>query len=281
MVGVDCEERRSQLCKKMNQQIPLILTLQSNACFRHISVIENETIRAIYFTQQQECENEDYVYRLKMLPKNILDGYGFTPGTPDEKAHYKETLKLYATLSEWMDYFKGTKALDSELFFTDKVILKPRADFSRSVLNLAVELLPRCPELQENYSKPEDVWLDWELQALDTHFWTSGFLGGKATIRPSKEQMAKVNRDRANNLENNTLDWSKASTQELRLNAGLFVLADYVAREDKDFRCSAVFRDYTKQHRAWGKAVRSPILEYRTFEDGKLLPGGRNAKRKM
>lgn len=224
----------------------------------------------------------EYIELLKQLPCKILENYSFLPQLRDEKKFIGHLAKNYAVLANWMKYLLlyTYSSLDLELYFSQKIALKPRAELSKSILDIAIELLPRCQELQENFRNPADIWLHWELQILDNYFFSSGLLTGKPIKQPSKENMARVARAVASFLEGESREWTSPTVQNFRLNVAIILLAERTSRDDYTFRISRAYREYIKKTRSYAKAIRSGDTAFLLIEDGKILPSGRNAKRK-
>jgi hypothetical protein len=240
-------------------------------------LIENETIISITISNTWEYYLSDF----RDLPDRICSKYSFLPGTKDEKAVYKDIVWMYKGLYEWLyDLIPGNKPVNPDLIFSNKVVLKLRAELSKSVFELATELRLRDSSFQEQFNSPAEVWYTWEYQALDRFFLNSGLLTGTPGIRATKEDLARVNREVAHNLENQVMDWSNPLVENLRIGAALYMSADYIARHDKTFRWSEAFRNYIKMQKKWAKAVRSPDWNPMYLENGNLIPNGRKAPRK-
>lgn len=226
-------------------------------------------------------EWRDYLVYLSLLPEIIFRKYQFIPGSLDEIRGSRNFDWNYATLAKWLDYLvPGDKPLDPDLFFTNRVELKPRADLSKAVLDLAVELYPRREELQVANS-PTDIWFAWEVQLCNEALLRCGLITGKPVVI-SKDPWAKGIRDTVFFLENAaTLEPNyKNSTKEPAFTS-LLIIAAVTAKESQSFRYSDAYCKFQKKARAWSRAVRGGNSNYSfpCFENGQKLPSGRNARR--
>ena len=231
-------------------------------------------------------EWDDYLLYLAILPEFICKAYQFIPGTPDEKKSLRSWEWHYSVLAQWMGYLAGNKPLDPDLFFTpQKLKLKPRAEISKAVLDLAIELLPRRAELQEVFQRPVDMWFAWEVQSCEEVLLDSGLITGcPGSGSTSKDSFRKIMCEHADLLadaENYKPELSSDSDSESATAFELLISSSVAeARDNKHFLYSKAFTNYQRKVRAWGRAVRiEGDFGDSLLQDGKFLPTGRNAQR--
>ena len=230
---------------------------------------------------------------LKYLPELILRHYQFLPSTPDEKKKVCGLKFKHATLAQWLDYLvPGDKSLDPDLFFTNKIKFKARAEQSKAVLDLAVELLPRVGALQEYFATPADVWFAWEVDILNRAMLKSGLLTGVPALDVSKERVEGFNKelDKLTNelwklkklqetSESNPLTKSSESSNGSAAELVLSWTA-LIAAEDTSFSSSVAFRNFRRKSTAWFRYFRrDDDFQISLLENGKELPTGRNRPR--
>jgi hypothetical protein len=258
-------------------------------------VFRQSSARFIHGVQDSLCEAHDrsksgaelqwtdYLALYRMLPDLALKRQGFEHCLTNlgQISGYEKFMTQYGTIADWLEYLNpGDKPIPSELMFSSKVKEKPRADLSMSVLNLAVELLPRCPEFQERHSTPASVWFAWEVAALDGALMANGLATGqpaKAALK-SKDAAYKGLRDAANWLESAD-QLVVSSGQELTdMVDALPIFAAICAKDDPTFRRSSAYKEFHSNLSKMGRAIRQHGTAT-SFMNGAELPSGRSAPR--
>jgi hypothetical protein len=240
-----------------------------------VNILEKAYLRADKRCREGIAEWKDYLLLLRLLPHIIIAiRYQFLPATKDEEDFIIRVKTTYSTLSDWIGYLvTGDEPPNFELFFTDSIKSKPRAELSIAVLNLAIELFPRCEELQERFTSPADCWFGFEVQAFDAAILESGLVTGIGLISGSKEA-----------FNDNFLDLSEWFSGKRELKAmerssavGCLVSnARAMGIKDSTFRKSKAFIDFEEE-------LYKQMLRYdkgnqaTAFENGVPLPKGQHA----
>ncbi|MBN8563450.1 MAG: hypothetical protein J0L70_23210 [Leptolyngbya sp. UWPOB_LEPTO1] len=237
--------------------------------------------------RNKTAEWDDYLVLIRFLPEILLYRYGFEQCVchTDQIAVYDGTMKWYRSLSEWLRYLNpGDKEIPAELLFSDEVRVKPRAELSKVVLDLAVQLLPRSAELQQDFKTPADLWFAWEASILDADFFVSGLATGNASeeIRHSNTDSYKVMQHTARWLESaNSIRASKDHHVSLPLSEALLGISALTASKDETFRFSKAYQAFQRELKRWGRTIRNtPGFNQTVFRNGQLLPSGKKAPRK-
>ncbi|MBD1825685.1 hypothetical protein H6F51_24770 [Cyanobacteria bacterium FACHB-DQ100] len=229
---------------------------------------------------------DDYLVLIRFLPEMLLYRYGFEQCLchPDQIAAYSGHMKWYRSLSEWLSYLvPGDKKIPAELLFSDEIRVKPRAELSKAVLNLAIQLLPRSAELQQDFSTPADLWFIWESSILDADIFMSGLATGNASegIQLSNTDSYKVMQQTAQWLESaDSLQPSKDHRVSLPLSEALIGISALTASKDETFRLSKEYQAFQRELKRWGRTIRNTSgYNQMAFRNGQLLPSGKKAPR--
>lgn len=238
----------------------------------------------------------DYLLVLSLTPTRIFSYYMWEPTTEDEK-HFVELIdKEYLALAMWMKYLvPGDQPMSPELTLTDAVKMKPRASFSKSILDIAAELLPRFPELYTSKgaaTTPADVWLAAEVQYCRSSLWMSGLLTGKPTHTLSKEEAYELYEHFFRSLGGDSqrrkplkdAPYSAPLAEEERAPALSLIreLANKTADQDPAFKYCNAFNNFREEVRKLGIRMRHDSdCVLMQFENGLLIPPGRKAPRKQ
>lgn len=268
-----------------------------NSTFRFIPRSPTELSAILERFERQIPTWQDYLCFLAVLPDFFLRlQWNFKPGTEDEIDEYGRLLWLHDAKAEWLDYLE-TKSQSSnsegisvppDLANSEKAVVEVRAKLSKAVLDLARTTFERVPDILRtpNRPTPESIWFAWEVQNFENMVWHSGLITGQATKRESKEFVDARCRELAKVLERANPKTLPANidadyADELLTDLEALLCAAYAeAVDDICFRNSRSYIGFQRALRAWSRECRNHsfwILSQ--FENGRRLPGGRNAKR--
>lgn len=257
-------------------------------------------LQDIELHRQQGClTRQDYLILISFIPLH-LKGLSFIPGSGAEEAEVLRFEWIYSTLREWLDHLIDENKSDNpELLDVAKAKLQPRAIFSKAILDLATELLPRVRVIEEKTGqsllppklKPFDVLLDWETQNFEELVLNSGLVGGSTNSYHESKSMLETNfRTIADALFNVNKVQIRAVVEALKERTDgkglssfqiLVGLALIEAAYDDDFADSDAYVGFQKALKQLGSAVRhDEYWQLLSFKNGELLPHGRNAERK-
>ncbi|MFG6097381.1 hypothetical protein SPB21_19100 [Leptothoe sp. ISB3NOV94-8A] len=244
----------------------------------------------------------DHLNVLSLTPTLILQHYMWEPTTDDERYYVKLLNNQYSALALWMAYLVFRhQPIPPELNHPDVLKLKPHADYSKSILDIAAELFPRFPEelcASGAATKPTDVWLTAEIQRCRAKIWISGLLRGKPTISLSKDDTYETfeylfqflggesQRRKSMSIKDGFYPSrfiNYKQEQEERVPALDLIgrLTKKLAEQNPDFRNRSVaYRNFKNEVRKIGIRIRhDSSYVSMEFEDGRLLPFGRKAPR--
>jgi hypothetical protein len=227
----------------------------------------------------------DYLMYLRVLP-GMLMAQKLNPVHLDQIYGYVEWSWEYIVLFEWLRWMvPGDQSMPTDLFDTDKIMHKPRAEFSKSILDLCIELYPRSAVLQDEFSTPVEAWFVYEASILSEAIEASGILG--STPNPvsrhwSKDDSYLACREVASWMESaDRLHPLPTPTETVPFNQALLSIAAATAATDDGFRLSKAYRGFHNQLRVYGRLIRkTPGGRFPVFSNGSLLPSGRNRHRK-
>jgi hypothetical protein len=233
----------------------------------------------------------DYLDFFSNLPEMVL-GAVSPAATVDNSKVIKDLKHHYKTIAEWLRWLRpGDKPHTPELFFTEKINVKPYAELSIKALDLIIELYPRSEWLQNYFVTPVDCWFRCEMQSCRFALEDSGLITGIPNPKGKVawyDDVQKVVGENAS-FEKWPLHFGKASSatvpltwesnKEFPLSAIIFLLAAEKAKTDLKFRNGNCFMAYKRAMRAWSSHVRRNKELTRTYlQDGELLPTGKHKK---
>lgn len=230
---------------------------------------------------------QDYLLYLGILPRVIFTRYQIVPSTEDESDELVRLLSHYQTLAQWLDFLRpGDKPMDPDLFFTDKLKLKKRAELSTAILDLAIQLQPLREELQlPSLRTPTDIWFAVECDLCEEGILGSGVIVGQGIQASSKEDVLLHCREAEQFLKNvNVNKWPLegqplTGSEPLDL-ALLLTIAALEAKDNPAFRLSTAYQTISARIRKFGYLIReTENLNSSCFENGEKLPSGRKASR--
>jgi hypothetical protein len=255
--------------------------LQDRWWIKYLDVIGIETVEQLkaFCKRQEPREWRGYLFSLLTLPESSLRMYQLLPSSAQEKLSIPALVFQQSLLVMWLDYLvPGDKPFNPRLNEGLAKTMEPRAKYSKAVLDLAVHIHQRYPELR-NDDTPADLWLNWEMQQFHEGLVGSGLITGRPEQSPSLSKY--VNEARKGLQLMDDPEAIRFTPGKFTCGAGEAIVsyATKLAGEDQEFRYSRTWTGFKAAYRAWLRAVRRGDFSQLAFEDGKILPGGRNAKR--